>query len=70
VGGEDDGLFGMNIDDELQRCILVVLFHIPVFSVSFFVCVFVLLALFLCTFFTVCIYYISFFLFSSELYSL
>jgi hypothetical protein len=41
VVGEDDGLFGANVDEELQRCIHVLLFHIPVFSISFIVCVFV-----------------------------
>jgi hypothetical protein len=67
VAGEEDGLFGTNVDEELQRCIPVLLFHIPVFGISFIVCVFVLL---LCTFFIVCIYYVSFCLFSCESYSL
>jgi hypothetical protein len=67
---EENGLFGANVIEELQRCIHVLLFNILVFSISFIVCVFVLLVLLLCTFFVLCIYYISFFLLSCELYSL
>ena len=55
MAGEDDGLFGANVE-ELQRCIHVLLFHIPMFSISFIVCVFVLRVLLLFTFFVVCIY--------------
>jgi hypothetical protein len=51
MAGEDDGLFGGNVDEELQRWIPVLLFHIPVFSISFTVCIFVVLVLLLCTFF-------------------
>ena len=51
--GEDDALFGANVVEELQRCIPVLLFHILVFSISFTVCVFVLL---LCTFFLLYVY--------------
>ena len=66
--GEDDGLFGANVDEELQRCIPILLFHILVLSISFIVCVFFVLVLLLCTFFVVCIYYVSLCLFSCESY--
>jgi hypothetical protein len=51
VARDDDRLFGVNVVEELQRCIPVLLFHIPVFSISYIVYVFVLLVLLLCTFF-------------------
>jgi hypothetical protein len=50
MSGEDDGLFGANVDEELQRCIFVLLFHIPMLSISVIVCVFVVLVPLLCTF--------------------
>jgi hypothetical protein len=62
VAGEDDGLFAANVEEELQRCMPLLLFHIPVFSISFIVCIFVLLVLLLCTYFTVCRYYVSFYI--------
>jgi hypothetical protein len=56
MAGEDDGLFGANVDEELQRWIPVLLFHIPVFNISFTVCIFVVLVMLLCTFFFFFIY--------------
>jgi hypothetical protein len=53
---EHDGLFGVNVDEELQRWIHVLLFHISVFSISFTVYLFVVLVLFLCTFFFFILY--------------
>jgi hypothetical protein len=51
MAGEDDGLFGTNVDKELHRWIPILLFHIPVFSISFIVSLFVVLILLLCTLF-------------------
>jgi hypothetical protein len=51
MDGEDDGLFGVNVDKELQTWIHVLLFHIPMLNISFTVCVFVMLVLLLFTFF-------------------
>jgi hypothetical protein len=78
MAGEDDGLFGGNADEELQKWIPVLLFHIPVFIFSFTVCIFVVLVLLLCTFFFFCyfssfkynihLYYVSFCVFSCESY--
>jgi hypothetical protein len=59
MDGEDDGLFGENVDKELQRWIPAILFHILVLIVSFIVCIFFVLVLLLCTFF-VCVFFSSF----------
>ena len=49
VTGEDEGLFTTNVEEEIQRCMLLLLFHIPLFIISFIVCIFVLLVLLLFT---------------------
>jgi hypothetical protein len=51
MDGEDYGLFGGNVGEELQRWIPILLFHIPVFSILFTVCIFFVLVLLHCTFF-------------------
>jgi hypothetical protein len=62
VDGEDDGIFSANVEEELHKCMPLLLFHIPLFSISFIVCIFVLLVLLLCTYFTVCRYYVYFYI--------
>jgi hypothetical protein len=64
MSGEDNGLFGANVDEELQRCIFVLLFHIPVLSISVIICVFVVLLSLLCTFFFFFLYVYAMYLFS------
>jgi hypothetical protein len=46
ITGQDKGLLTTNVEEDIQRCMLLLLFHIPLFCISFIVCIFILL---LCT---------------------
>jgi hypothetical protein len=39
ITGEDEGVFTSNVKEEIQRCMLVLLFHIPLLCISFIVCI-------------------------------
>jgi hypothetical protein len=64
MAGEDDEIFGGNVDEELQKWIPVLLFHISVFIFSFTIYIFVVLVPLLCTFF-----FLLFFSFKYNIFS-
>ena len=39
IAGENDGVLTASVEEEIERCMLVLLFHILLFSVSFIICI-------------------------------
>jgi hypothetical protein len=39
IAGENDGVLTASVEKEIERCMLVQLFHIPLFCISFIVCI-------------------------------
>jgi heme/copper-type cytochrome/quinol oxidase subunit 4 len=39
IAGENEGVFTASVEEDIERCMLVLLFHIALFCISFMVCI-------------------------------